>query len=80
MGSKTLYVDDQESIRIQTVSFNLLTSIDLKAHLVDHIDPIYKVRFQIKPIFNQFSIDRKNQVRTFPTSSDSPATRSLSSF
>ncbi|CAF4405124.1 unnamed protein product, partial [Rotaria magnacalcarata] len=26
-----------------------------------HIDPIYKVHFQIKPIFNRFHIDNKDQ-------------------
>jgi hypothetical protein len=61
MGSKTIYVDDQELIRIQSISFNLLTNIDLQTNLLEHVDPIYKIHFQVKPIFNRFNIDNKNQ-------------------
>ncbi|CAF2892626.1 unnamed protein product [Rotaria sp. Silwood2] len=61
MGSKAIYVDDQESVNIENISFNLLTNIDFETNLIEHIDPIYKVHFQIKPIFNQFNIDNKNQ-------------------
>ncbi|CAF0760251.1 unnamed protein product [Adineta steineri] len=61
MGSKTVYVDDQELIRIHSISFNLLTNIDLQTNFIEHIDPIYKIHFQVKPIFNRFNIDNKNQ-------------------
>ncbi|CAF0967441.1 unnamed protein product [Rotaria sordida] len=61
MGSKTIYVDDQESVNIVNISFNLLTNIDFETNLIEHIDPIYKVHFHIKPIFNQFNINNKNQ-------------------
>ncbi len=63
MGSKTIYVDDQEIIRIQNISFNILTNIDIQTNLIEHIDPIYKIHFRIKPIFNRFYIDKKNQVK-----------------
>jgi hypothetical protein len=62
MGSKSIFVDDQELIHIKNISLNLLTNIDLQAKLIEHIDPIYKINFQIKPIFNRFYIENKNQV------------------
>jgi len=65
MGSKTIYVDDQEIIRIQNISFNVLTNIDIQTNLIEHIDPIYKIHFRIKPIFNRFYINKKNQVKNF---------------
>ncbi len=63
MGSKTIYVDDQELIRITNISFNLLTNIDIQTNLIEHIDPIYKLHFRIKPIFNRLNINNKNQVK-----------------
>ncbi|UJR25351.1 hypothetical protein I4U23_006701 [Adineta vaga] len=61
MGSKTLFVDDQESIRLENISLNLLTNIDLQTHFIEHVDPIYKIQFLIKPIFNRFNLDNHNQ-------------------
>jgi hypothetical protein len=63
MGSKTIYVDDDESIRIKNISFDLLTNIDLQTNLIEHIDPIYKIQLRLKPIFNRLNIDNKNQVK-----------------
>jgi hypothetical protein len=63
MGSKLIYVEDEELIHIKNISLNLLTNIDLQTNLIEHIDPIYKINFQIKPIFNRFYIENKNQVK-----------------
>jgi hypothetical protein len=63
MGSKTILVDDQELIHIKNISFNLLTNIDIQTNLIEHIDPIYKIHFRIKPIFNRLDIEHKNQVK-----------------
>lgn len=62
MGSKTVTVDDQEIIHLRNVSFNLLTNIDLQTNLSEHIDPIYKIYFRVKPIFNRLNIDQKHHV------------------
>ncbi|CAF0864856.1 unnamed protein product [Adineta ricciae] len=61
IGSKTLYVDDQELTRVQNISFNLVTNIDLQTHFIEHVDPIYKIQLFIKPIFNRFNLDYRNQ-------------------
>lgn len=63
MGSKTIYVNKEEIVDIKNISFNILTNIDLQTNLIEHIDPIYKILFYIKPIFNRFYIEKKNQVR-----------------
>lgn len=62
MGSRTITVDDQEIIHLRNISFDLLTNIDLQTNLSEHIDPIYKIHFRVKPIFNRLNIDQKNQV------------------
>ena len=69
MGSKTVHVDDQELIRVENISLNVLTDIQLQTQLVEHIDPVYKIQVRAKPLFNQLNIDNKNQVRHFLLSS-----------
>jgi hypothetical protein len=69
MGSKTITVDDQELIRVENISFNLLTNIDIQTNLIEHIDPISKIHFRIKPIFNRLDIENKNQVNEKKTKS-----------
>ena len=59
MGSKAIYVDDKDFVDIDKISFNLVTDIDIETNLIEHIDPIYKVHFQIKPIFNRFHIQKR---------------------
>lgn len=63
MGSKTVHVDDQELIRVENISLNVLTDIQLQTQLIEHIDPVYKIQVRAKPLFNQLNIDNKNQVR-----------------
>jgi hypothetical protein len=63
MGSKTIYVDDQELIRLDNITFNLLTDIQLQTRLIEHVDPVYKIQVRLKSTFNRLNIDRKNQVR-----------------
>lgn len=63
MGSKTIHVDNEEIIHIKNISFNILTNIDIQTNLIEHIDPIYKVAFRIKPIFNRFYLEKKKQVK-----------------
>ncbi|CAF3695704.1 unnamed protein product [Rotaria socialis] len=61
MGSKGIYVDDKDFVDIEKISFNLVTDIGIETNLIEHTDPIYKVHFQIKPIFNRFHIDNRDQ-------------------
>ena len=63
MGSKTVHVDDQELIRVENISLNVLTDIQLQTQLIEHIDPVYRIQVRAKPLFNQLNIDNKNQVR-----------------
>ena len=65
MGSKTVHVDDQELIRVENISLNVLTDIQLQTQLIEHIDPVYKIQVRAKPLFNQLNIDNKKQVRHF---------------
>lgn len=63
MGSKTVHVDDQELIRVENISLNVLTDIQLQTQLIEHIDPVYKIQVRAKPLYNQLNIDNNNQVR-----------------
>lgn len=63
MGSKTIYVDDKDFVHLEKLSFNLVTDINIETKLVEHIDPIYKIHVEIKPIYNRFNIENKNQVK-----------------
>lgn len=62
MGSKTIHVDDQETIRVERISFNLLTDIQFETRLMEHIDPIYRLHVQLKPSYNQLNMDQTNSM------------------
>ena len=67
MGSKLITVDNQELIYVQNISFNLLTNIDIQTNLIEHVDPISKIHFRVKPVFNRLDLENKNQVSEIQT-------------
>jgi hypothetical protein len=62
MGSKTIYVDDQDSVRIENVSFNLVSNIRVQSQLIEQVDPIYKLHVRLRPMLNRLNFDQKDQV------------------
>ncbi|CAF1649300.1 unnamed protein product, partial [Didymodactylos carnosus] len=61
LGSCSVIVDDSDLIQIKSISFNVVTGIDLQISLIEQV-PTYKYRIQAKAILNRL-IDDNDKVR-----------------